>query len=171
MRLSQTAEYALRAMAHLAAVPPGAAARAEDLSEVTGIPVAYVSKILRRMVVAGLLVSRRGHGGGFTLARPAAAIRFKDVLEAVDYDTGVGRCAFGWGTCDPERPCPLHGAWTELARGFCAWSEAHTLADLPPSTAPRPLAPARQTDDEASDEACPVSPPRRRGRRARGKQT
>lgn len=135
MQLTQTAEYALRAMACLAALPEGAAARADEVAETSGVPVAYVSKILRRMVVAGLLASRKGHGGGFTLARPAAEIRFRDVLEAVDYPIGGDRCAFGWGACDPRHPCPLHGAWSEMVRGFSAWAETRTLAGLAPPPA------------------------------------
>ena len=68
--ISQTAEYALRAMSHLAR-PDAAAMRAIDLARATQVPVHYLSKVLRRLVDAGLLHSQKGHGGGFVLARRA----------------------------------------------------------------------------------------------------
>jgi Rrf2 family protein len=104
--LSQTAEYALRAMAWLASTSPEAPVRARDLSEGTQIPAQYLAKILRRLVVSGVLESRKGHGGGFSLARPADQISFRDVLLAVDAYPAEERCAFGWGECDALTPLP-----------------------------------------------------------------
>jgi len=74
--LSQTAEYALRAMAWIATNGDGQIVRAHDLSDAVDVPAHYLAKILRRLVVAELLVSHKGPGGGFGLARPPAEIRF-----------------------------------------------------------------------------------------------
>ncbi len=128
--LSQTAEYALRAMAWLALQPPGTALRGKDLSEVTQIPPHYLSKILRRMVVHGLLVSQKGHGGGFALARRPKEISFCEVLDAVDSAPQNGVCAFGWGLCDTDHPCPLHPAWSRISGAFLDWAHDTTLADV-----------------------------------------
>ncbi|HFE47090.1 MAG TPA: transcriptional regulator, partial [Nannocystis exedens] len=84
MILNQTAEYAFRAMACLAS-SLGTPLRARDLSTQSNIPPFYLSKVMRRLVVAGLVDSQRGHGGGFRLAKPPGAIRFFDILEAMDY--------------------------------------------------------------------------------------
>jgi Rrf2 family protein len=144
MQLTQTAEYALRAMAHLSLLPPGEGARAKDLAEASGIPMAYVSKLLRKLVVAGLLESQKGHGGGFVLARPAAEIRFVEVLRAVDYPIEPNHCAFGWGQCNVREPCPLHGTWSQLKEAFSRWAERTTLADVQRGVPPRgPLLPSR----------------------------
>jgi alkaline phosphatase D len=62
--LSQTAEYALRAMAWLALRSPHEPVLARELSQGTQIPAQYLSKILRRLVLAGMLESRKGRGGG-----------------------------------------------------------------------------------------------------------
>ncbi|MFO0570517.1 MAG: Rrf2 family transcriptional regulator [Polyangiaceae bacterium] len=128
--LSQTAEYALRAMTRLAQPGDTQALRATEISADTRVPVHYLSKVLRRLVGAGLLVSQKGHGGGFTLARPAAEIRFADVLEAMGEAPATGRCAFGWGNCDSRNPCPLHPAWTVLNDALQAWAGKTTLADV-----------------------------------------
>lgn len=130
--LSQTAEYALRATTWLAVCPPGTALRSSDLSRATGIPDHYLSKILRRLVIAGLLSSRRGQGGGFELARPPDEIRLLDVLHAVDPSIERGRCAFGWGACDAKAPCPLHAAWAPMGDSFMEWAATTTLASARP---------------------------------------
>jgi len=120
--LSQTAEYALRAMAWITLRSPDRPVLARDLSMQTSIPGQYLSKILRRLVLAGILESRKGRGGGFTLARPPARISFRDVLEAVDAYPAEDRCAFGWGACNSRRPCPLHGSWGSMATAFREWA-------------------------------------------------
>jgi len=130
MLVSQTAEYALRAMAALASIEPGVPVRAADLSEATGIPAHYLSKVLRRLVLAGLLSSQKGQGGGFALAKSAEAVTFMQILMAVDAYPDEGHCAFGWGLCDEANPCALHFAWTRLSDGIRDWADGTTLAEV-----------------------------------------
>jgi len=130
MFVSQTAEYAIRAMSAIATLPEGIKIRATDLGGATEIPAPYLSKILRRLVVAELLVSQKGQGGGFSLARPAAEIPFIDILNAVDAFPTDGRCAFGWGNCDQLSPCPLHGAWSRLSHQLRDWANDTNLAEV-----------------------------------------
>jgi len=127
MWLPQTAEYALRAMAALVEVEGKEALKAADISARTDVPVAYLSKVLRRLVVAGIVEARRGHGGGFTLARPAGEITVAEVLEAVDVDVTSKRCAFGWSKCSDDTPCPLHPIWRDLRERLSTWSRGTSL--------------------------------------------
>lgn len=151
MLFNQTAEYALRAMAHLAMMPPGSSARARDLSAATGIPSDYVSKVLRRMVRAGLLLSQKGHGGGFKLARPPEEITFADILHSVDEPLDQERCAFGWGACGTHAPCPLHEAYSRLKRGVWRWAQETTLADVSRGRSSVPAAPTPAATATASE--------------------
>jgi len=130
MFISKTAEYAIRAMSAVSTLPEGAKIRASDLGRATGIPNPYLSKILRRLVLAELLVSQKGQGGGFSLARPAGEILFIEILNAVDAFPTDGRCAFGWGNCDELMPCPLHGAWSRLSRHIVDWANHTNLAEI-----------------------------------------
>ena len=130
MFISQTGEYAIRAMSAIATLPEGIRIRATDLGRATGIPAPYLSKILRRLVLAGLLVSQKGQGGGFSLACPAAEIPFIDILNAVDALPADGRCAFGWGNCDQLLPCPLHDAWSRLNHQIRDWANDTNLAAI-----------------------------------------
>lgn len=130
MFISKTAEYAIRAMSAIATLPEGIKIRSSDLGRATGIPAPYLSKILRRLVLAELLVSQKGQGGGFSLSVPVAEISFIAILNAVDAFPTDGRCAFGWGNCDQLLPCPLHGAWSRLSHHIRDWANDTTLAEV-----------------------------------------
>jgi len=128
--LTSTAEYALRALSELAALRGDEALRSADLSARTGVPEAYLSKVLRRLVEHGVLSARKGHGGGFSLSRPAHRIKFSDVLTALDSMPTSNRCAFGRPRCSSANPCPLHPAWSKLSDAFLQWARTTTLADI-----------------------------------------
>ena len=130
MIVTQTAQYALRVLAYMTTRPENEPVRSQDLSEETGIPSHYLSKIMRRLVEAGLLHSQKGHGGGFRFARPLDEIRFLDVLEAMDVEVEPKACVFGWGACSGDNPCPLHPFWSDLKTHFVDWAEQYTMADV-----------------------------------------
>jgi Rrf2 family protein len=127
---SQTAEYALRVLAYMSIENGGHPVRARDLSAKVDIPPSYLSKIMRRLVEAGLLDSQKGHGGGFRIAKPLSEIHFSDILEAVDRDVRPEGCVFGWKTCDANDPCPLHPFWKRLKDDVEDWAREYTLEDV-----------------------------------------
>ena len=127
--ISQTAQYALRVAAELALRDRTTPVRATDLQKETGVPPHYLSKVLRRLVEHGLLLSQRGHGGGFVLARPPRRITVAQVLAAVDAMPEEGSCAFGWGRCNAAQPCPLHHTWQTLNEKFLEWARSATFAE------------------------------------------
>ena len=132
MILPSTVEYALRATAYLATRPEGEALTAAAISERTGVPLHYLSKVLRKLVLHDVLSAQKGHHGGFALARVPSKIRVADVLDAVEYESARGQCSFGWGQCNSRQPCPLHPLWSQLNDAFAAWASKSTLADVGP---------------------------------------
>jgi Rrf2 family protein len=130
VHVNLTAQYALRVMMHLATRDADGPSRARDLSRSTGVPLAYLSKILRRLVKGGLLNAQKGHGGGFVLARRRDRIRLMDVITTVGGALERDLCILGSGHCVAADPCALHGSWTELNDAFLAWSCRTTLATL-----------------------------------------
>jgi Rrf2 family protein len=134
--LTATVEYAFRALAELAAAKPAESIPSADLAVRTGVPEAYLQKVLRRLVSRGLLHGSKGRGGGFSLARPASRIRFMDVLDALDAVPSVDACAFGRPRCSATDPCPLHPAWARLRESLFDWARSTTLADVD-ATGPR----------------------------------
>jgi Rrf2 family transcriptional regulator, nitric oxide-sensitive transcriptional repressor len=104
--ISQTAEYALRAMVWLAG-RPDRSQTTDEIAHGTQVPRGYLSKVLQALARHGLVVSQRGLGGGFTLARLPNEITTLDVLRAVDPPMRIDSCPLGLKEHRDEL-CPLH---------------------------------------------------------------
>lgn len=83
MRITAKVDYAVRAMAELAAAPDGPVT-ADALAERQAIPPKFLENILADLRRGGLVRSQRGADGGYRLARPAAAVTVADVIRAVE---------------------------------------------------------------------------------------
>jgi Rrf2 family protein len=92
--ISQTAEYALRAIVYLA-MNPGNAFTTQQISLTTKVPAAYLSKVLQSLVRAQLVQSQRGLGGGFLLTKAPEEINILEVLNAVDPIQRIRTCPLG----------------------------------------------------------------------------
>ena len=82
-----------------------------EIAECSGVPRAYLAKILKRLNDADLVKSKRGHKGGIWLTRPATEITIWDISKAVDGDEFISRCLLGDEFCDDSRDCPTHAFW------------------------------------------------------------
>lgn len=67
----------------------------ETIATRTKVPPGYLSKVLRDLVVAGLVHSQRGPNGGFCLVAPASQISMLDIINAVDPIERIKRCPLG----------------------------------------------------------------------------
>ncbi len=104
--ISQTAEYALRAIVYLA-MNSGTAFTTQQISLTTKVPAAYLSKVLQSLVRAHLVQSQRGLGGGFVLTKPPEEISILAVLNAVDPIQRIRTCPLGL-TAHGTILCALH---------------------------------------------------------------
>ena len=104
--ISQTAEYALRAVVHLAANPKEAQT-ARQVADATCAPLAYVSKVLQELVRAGVVHGQRGPHGGFTLLIPIEELTVYDVVQAIDPVRRITACPLGIGA-HHKKLCCLH---------------------------------------------------------------
>jgi Rrf2 family protein len=104
--LSQTAEYALRAVVALGS-SRGGPMTTQQIAAQTRVPAGYLSKVLQALARAGLVEGQRGSGGGFVLARPAREITVLDVINAVDPLQRIERCPLGRPDHE-HRMCALH---------------------------------------------------------------
>lgn len=139
--LSQTAEYALRAIVFLAQHDEGQPTSA--IAEGTQVPPSYLSKVLQGLQRGDLVQGRRGAGGGFVLARTASHIRVLDVVDAVDPIARIRKCPLG-NPAHKNGLCPLHrrldDAMALVEQTFAATSIDELVAE--PASTP-PLCPAR----------------------------
>ena len=103
---SQTVEYALRAVVHLAYVAPQALTT-EEIAKITKVPQAYLAKVLQSLVQAQIVKSQRGIGGGMSLAKPTATLTILEVVNAVDPIRRIKTCPLDLQSHGVNL-CPLH---------------------------------------------------------------
>lgn len=84
MRISAKADYAVRAVAELAAAAGDKPVKAERIATAQSIPLNFLENILGELRHAGVVRSHRGAEGGFRLAKPAEQLTVADVIRAVE---------------------------------------------------------------------------------------
>ena len=135
MRLSSLADYAVVMMA-AAARRACVASRlsATVLAAETGVPLPTAQKLVGRLAAAGLVESARGTGGGFRLARPAAAISLADIVEAVEGPIAMTVCVDeSRHDCALDGHCAVRPHWgvvNEAIRGALAGVSLQQLAGV-----------------------------------------
>ncbi len=127
LQLTRGGEYALRAMAYLAAVPEGNVASLHEIGHAQDIPESFLAKILQSLVHAGLAESRRGARGGFVLARPARDITLRAVIEAVDGPIALNTCVLFPDDCERSGRCSIHETWVEAQERMMSVLDAVSL--------------------------------------------
>lgn len=129
--LSHTVEYALRAATFMATAP-GVAHTVDRIAKATHVPVAYLAKVMQQLVRGGIVVSRRGVGGGFTLAKAPEKLRILEVVQAVDPIRRITTCPLGLAA-HGRHLCPLHrrldDALAAMEKAFAATTLAEVLAE------------------------------------------
>lgn len=103
---SQTVEYALRAVVHLAFNAPDGQTT-EQIARATKVPQAYLSKVLQNLVQAGVVRSQRGIGGGMSLVKTPGELTILEVVNAVDPIQRIRSCPLELAS-HGVRLCPLH---------------------------------------------------------------
>jgi Rrf2 family protein len=126
--ISQTAEYALRAVVCLSA-QDGSPLTTREIAAKTGVPAGYLSKVLQGLGRAELVRSTRGLGGGFVLALPLDEITVLDVINAVDPLKRLKHCPLGL-VAHGIRLCPLHRRLDEATAQAESLFGGTTIAQL-----------------------------------------
>lgn len=126
--ISQTSEYALRAVVHLAKTGGGPAV-AQDIAQATHVSVGYLHKILRLLSRKGILLAQRGVGGGFSLARTPDRISVMEVLRVTENElVRIEACPLGIeGHADL---CPLHKLLDQQVASIERVFDSTSIADL-----------------------------------------
>ena len=91
--LTNKGKYGLKAMVHLAGMPPGQPALVADIAEANAIPKKFLDAILGELRTAGFVHSKKGRGGGYVLARPATEIMVGAIVRALDGPLAPIGCA------------------------------------------------------------------------------
>jgi Rrf2 family cysteine metabolism transcriptional repressor len=139
MMFSTKAEYGVRVMTHLARNDGGDPISLASIADAEGLPLAYLEHLVQRLRKAGLVESRRGAHGGYSLARAATAITMAEVVRALEGEIAPIECisadADGALVCVREGeaghdPCPTKLLWTRVQGSIVRTLKDMTLDDL-----------------------------------------
>lgn len=150
MRISAKVDYAVRAMAELAAAPPEQPVKADEIATAQDIPLKFLLGILNDLKRGYLVRSQRGADGGYTLQRPPDEITLADIIRVIDgplanvHDLSLSELSYA----GPAKR--LREVWMAVRASLRSVLETTTLADLAAGRLPdevREMASAYQAEE------------------------
>ena len=133
--ISKKSIYALKALIHLGGIPAGQPVLIADLAREENIPKKFLEFILLTLRKGGVLQSKVGKGGGYTLAQPANKISIGSIIRNLEGDiapvsclstTNYARCE----ECQDEATCGIRLAMTDVNDALVTVFDSLTLADM-----------------------------------------
>jgi Rrf2 family protein len=112
MQLTRAADYGVRVLIHLADVDSDARSSLTGLAEVAEVRPAFLSKVLQKLVQGGMVASKRGKRGGFTLLPRGRSATLFEILLALDGVPELNLCLMAGG-CQRSAWCAAHPVWRE----------------------------------------------------------
>ena len=133
--LTAKGKYGLKAVVHLAALPPGESAQAVDVAASNNIPKKFLDAILGDLRNAGIVHSKKGPGGGYMLARRASDIKIGLVVRTLDGPIAPIACASRTAyqpcaDCDNVKRCSVRLAMMKVRDAMSEILDGMTLADM-----------------------------------------
>jgi Rrf2 family protein len=126
VKYSQATNYALHTMLDFVALPHGKVLGVQQLAELQGLSPTYLSKILTKLVKAGMIASAPGVHGGYRLARDKADLTFLEVIHAVEGTASLFQCDAGLG----HRGCLIQDVMARAERQMDEYLAQRKLVDL-----------------------------------------
>jgi Rrf2 family protein len=94
------------------------------------IPTGFLPQVLQELQRAGLVSSRPGRAGGYSLARLPRTITIREIVEALEGPIEANQCAMRGGPCHWEDVCALHWVWSSAKEAMAAQLGRATLAQV-----------------------------------------
>ena len=116
MQITHEADYATRAVLHLARAQKDKLIPTNEIARRQNIPSSFLAKIIAQLSIAGLLHTSRGAHGGITLARNPEQITLLQVIEAIDGPIQLNACVGSEDACPFEESCPMRPVWCDVQK-------------------------------------------------------
>lgn len=129
LRLSKLTDYATVILSFMARDSTQVHA-AMEIASVTGIALPTVSKILKLLVNAKVLISTRGAKGGYALARAPEKISIASVISVLEGPIALTECSISQQGCEQASGCEISGSWNLINQTIHNALESLTLADM-----------------------------------------
>ena len=130
MQITRQADYAVRAVLHLARMGNTERAATSSVAKEQNIPPSFLAKIISQLSIAGLLHTSRGARGGVTLARDPAEITLLEGVEAIDGPIQLNECVGNDGVCTFDGNCPIKPVWCNAQEELVNRLKSTNFADL-----------------------------------------
>ncbi len=133
--LTKKGKYGLKALVHLAGRPPGEATLVTDIAVSNEIPKKFLDTILGELRNAGLVNSKKGKGGGYTLAKPAHEIKVGHIVRVLDGPLAPIQCASVTSyrrceDCPDEKHCSVRLIMLEARNAIADVLDRRSLAEM-----------------------------------------
>jgi Rrf2 family protein len=130
MQLTRAADYGVRVMVYLAALPRDGRVSLLSLAEATAAPESFLSKVLQALTRARLISSRRGQTGGFEISLRGRQASMREVIEAIDGPVILNVCLVAGRSCARKAWCPAHPVWAKAQKAMLDVLDEALIADL-----------------------------------------
>jgi FeS assembly SUF system regulator len=137
LRITKQTDYGIMLLARMAELPRGRVLSARDAAGWSGLSLPMVSKILKSLARGRIVVSHRGVGGGYSLARPPHETTVAGVIRALEGPISIVECGARPGLCGQETICPVRVNWNRISREVERALERIPISDMLP---PPPVA-------------------------------
>ena len=129
MKLTTKGRYAVTAMLDLALHGANGPVSLAAVSERQEISLSYLEQLFSKLRRRGLVVSTRGPGGGYSVARPLDRVCVAEIIGAVDQSVDATQCA-GRENCHSEGRCLTHDLWEGLSEQIEEFLAGVSLQDM-----------------------------------------
>ena len=133
--LSARGKYGLKAMIHLAEMQGAGGIQGAVIAETQQIPKKFLDTILLELKNSGLVHSKKGKGGGYSLGRPASEIRVGHIIRILDGPLAPIACASktAYQRCDDctdEKQCAVRTMMLEVRQAISRVLDSRSLAEM-----------------------------------------
>ncbi len=128
--ITRKVDYAARILLHLARLPEGTWTTTEEIAQQELIPKRMIRQIIAQLGNVGMVRTRRGSGGGITMAQDATETSLMDIIEALEGPLTLSECIANEHVCPLASRCPMRGALAEAERNLVNDLRAQTLDKL-----------------------------------------
>ncbi len=130
MIITRATEHSITAVLYLAGKYPASVVSKREICEAEGITPAFLTKILQPLIRCGLVKSKRGVAGGFSLAKDPTQLTLWDVMKAVEEPLALNVCLTHDDECGRVEYCPVHDMWMGVRDRMEELFDGKTLAEI-----------------------------------------
>lgn len=130
MQITRQTEYAIRTLLELAKAQPDDFLSTRFISEQQDIPEDFLKKTVKLLVLAELVSTQRGTGGGVRLARPAEDISMLDIITAIEGPIAINICLSPSYKCPNQPTCPSSRVLKRAQDALVQELRRESLADM-----------------------------------------